>query len=139
MTTVAWDGETMAADSAVHDGETIVHRMKKIQRMPNGALAGFAGDVEQAMALLEWLRGGQRGTKPKSKDVSVLYVTPQRRVYHYDGGRKAHPIAEPFFSIGTGADVAFGAMFAGSNAKTAVRAAIKRDIFSRGPLQVLKL
>lgn len=134
MTTVAFRDGVMAADSACHDGSTFTHRLQKIHRMPNGALAAFAGDVEQAMALFDWLKGGQRGRKPKSRDVSVLYVTPQRKILHYNGGRKAHVIAEPFYCIGSGADIAFGAMFAGADAKTAVRAAIKRDAFSRGPV-----
>jgi ATP-dependent protease HslVU (ClpYQ) peptidase subunit len=139
MTTIAFRDGVMAADSAAVMGDTIVHRMKKIQRMPNGALAGFAGDVEQALALLDWLRDGQRGRKPKSKDVALIYVTPSGKILHYNGGRKAHPIAEPYYAIGTGKDVAFGAMYAGADAKTAVRAAIKRDTHSRGPVQVMAL
>jgi ATP-dependent protease HslVU (ClpYQ) peptidase subunit len=136
VTTIAWDGKRMAADSGVYAGESIVRKMKKIQRMPDGALAGFCGDVEQAVALMDWIRAGTTGRKPLSRDVGILLVRPNGHIWHYDGGRRAHRITAPYYAIGNGADIAHGALFTKRDALNAVRAAAKFSVYTRGPFHM---
>lgn len=58
MTTIAWDGATLAADKrAVNNG--LFRTTTKIFRV-NDRLFGFCGDAAYGNQMLQWIRDGQK-------------------------------------------------------------------------------
>jgi ATP-dependent protease HslVU (ClpYQ) peptidase subunit len=119
--------ETMAADTAtfVHNGNTrMPGHVKKIWRLKDGSLMGHAGTRRQADLLKRWIEDGSNGNVPAPvDDVTALVVSPDGTMTVYDGKSERTVEGAPFYAIGSGADAALGALFAGATAKEAVEIA----------------
>jgi len=139
MTTIAWDGKTMAADGCV-SGDVIIQGGVRKVYLINGGMAGFAGLLEDGMIFIDWLRkGADGGNRPEmDKDFLGLYVNASGRVTEFGpklfGYRAGKPAA-----IGSGAAAAMGAMLAGKDALTAVKIAAKIDDGTRPPFRAYML
>ncbi|MBS7457706.1 hypothetical protein [Coralloluteibacterium stylophorae] len=139
MTTAAYDGHEIAADSQITSGDRRSSRSKLIR---NGDLvAAGAGDFLSIDEVISWLRG--EGPKPSSGDAEILagsratgqvfrYLLTSEGLFRYD-------VTGQLFSIGSGGDYALGAMSAGTSAREAVRIACKHDLYSSGPVRACKL
>jgi len=134
VTTIAWDGTTLTADSQAY--ANFKSRTQKIHRLPDGALFGAAGDVQEISAVLEWLRGGE---KPESlESFEAMLVGPAGAAYlGYRLMRRS--IAEPFFAVGSGSQFAIAAMACGKTAIEAVRLAARFDSATGGRVQSMRL
>lgn len=140
MTTIAYRDGVMCSDSNtfVHDGYCrMPGKVQKIHRLDDGSLMGHAGAWRDAHALKLWLMD-QKGEPPDTKDVTALVVKPDRRVLIIDGTAQRY-VEAPFYAIGSGAQTALGAMYAGADAVEAVRIAALVDCFTGGEIQVEKL
>lgn len=137
MTTIATDGKVLAADRQVSDGSLICSPATKIARLANGAVVGVAGGAFNLMAFLEWFNGGRKETlQLHSDDFEALVLTAAGQVVCYDRhGRTL--IQAPPVAIGTGAQIAIGAMEAGATAQEAVEIACRRDAWTSGPVDTL--
>lgn len=128
MTTVAWDGRTLAADKrATVSG--IRSTVTKVARGPNGNMVGLAGTLALFEDVIAWLCHG--GERPESQDdkhewCSVLEIDPQGRCWkHERSGR--YLIEDRMAAIGTGGDFALAAMALGKTAAEAVQLASRFD------------
>lgn len=140
MTTVAWCRGWLAADSNCSSGGTRVYRVRKIFRIEDGSLVGFAGDLSEGMKFVDWLDdGGDKEEKPGLQNVHGLVVKPSGRIILYEGGVPIVPKRPKYIAIGTGQATAMGAMWAGASAAEAVRAAIQHDDHSGGPVITMRL
>lgn len=145
MTTVAFRFPFLASDSAVNANEVALGGMKKIFRLPSRALVGFAGYVSETMELLDLLRSELSPPKKllrKFRGAHALVVHPDGEVWmiECENGRPSHiQIAADYHAIGSGRDIALGAMAAGASARRAVLAAAKHDMQTRLPIQQLRL
>lgn len=130
MTTVAFDGKTMAADTAmVVDGKKYRYS-GKIKRLSNGCLAGFAGTISTGQVLMEWLVAADPKKKLEftdEEDAEVILVTPTGDIMFCDRNGGMIWSDDKRVAIGTGGDIAFGALLAGATAEQAVKIAIERD------------
>ncbi|WP_028449689.1 hypothetical protein [Chitinibacter tainanensis] len=137
MTTVAWDGKTLAADRQVTYGNQRFE-IKKLFVIGDGKLlmagAGTADDLklfaswlEDSFADNELLFGGET---PEIDDLQAIVINTQTgESYLY--GEKLVPIEiKAPFAIGSGGDFAMAAMKLGKSAKEAVELASEIDIFS---------
>lgn len=135
MTTIAWDGKTLAADRCSTAGyvQTEVHKLYK-GKWHDGqdVLIGFCGSGEFAHAIRLWLTGNLM-ERPKFGDYDVnkgdavgLLVDRSGNVFKITANLHLLPFHEPFYAMGSGAEYAFGAMEAGATAETAVAIAAKR-------------
>jgi ATP-dependent protease HslVU (ClpYQ) peptidase subunit len=140
VTTVAWDGVTLAADGRVTDESTLLcSRSKKILRVPKtGELVGVAGTASDTERLLDWARSGLAGDPPAVEDAVAIVVRRDRTVWITENGARLAQVEAPF-AIGSGRDSAFTAMDLGCNAIKAVRMAAKRDPSTGGQVRSLKL
>lgn len=139
MTTVAWRGGVMAADTMMTFGSTLIDGRIKIARRDDGALIGAAGLCGRSEAFRAWALGGEVGNAPDMKDSTGIIVEPDGAVRVFDGEENgSYTIRPPYFAIGSGTDHALGAMFAGASAETAVRAAILHDKSSGGAVTVIR-
>lgn len=132
MTTIAWRGEVLAADSALTHG-TVRGIFNKTLRT-RGAAYGFAGDVAAIKAASKMLLAGIPLDRIKVKgDFEALMLRPDGCYFTQKG---SEPFLWPgeYWAIGSGAEVALGAMYAGLSARQAVEAAILHDSGSQGPV-----
>jgi ATP-dependent protease HslVU (ClpYQ) peptidase subunit len=130
VTVLAWDGRTLAADTAVSDGEggTKTRFSRKLRRTGDGRLIGGAGDVGPMIELMDWLESGTDDVLPKIKgSAECIVVMPDRTVAVYETSGIPIDVDEPVAAIGSGADLALGALLAGASAVRACEIAIERD------------
>jgi ATP-dependent protease HslVU (ClpYQ) peptidase subunit len=139
MTTIACDGKTMAADSRGSRGDLIVSNvLHKLVRLGDGSILGIAGRSSTAPLLAAWIEG--KGEFPEnSGDWSALHLTSKElRLYSSESGKASNPLSLPA-AIGSGAELALGAMLAGATPDGAVTIAATRDPFTGGPIHTLRL
>lgn len=140
MTTIAWDGETLAADSCSWSGAAR-RRVRKVFKVTAADgrrfLVAFAGDGSFALAVLAWMRGERERPDPldhiKAEDLAnqcALVIDERRRVWQLGSSLVYSPMRERFYAYGGGQDFAWGALEAGATARQAVAIAIKRSDYA---------
>lgn len=138
MTTIAWDGKTMAADGCSWSASTR-RRVRKVFKVKASDgrtfLVAFCGNGAFAMAVLDWMRG--KSEKPKHSDFGVdpenqfaLVVDEKHRIWNLTANLNYLRYHEKKFAMGGGQDFAWGALEAGATAKQAVQIAMKRSDFA---------
>lgn len=139
MTTIATDGITMAADSRVGRNDMIVsNRHMKIARLQDGTLLGLSGRASTLSALVAYFDGSMPFPKDQG-EWAALYLTSEGiRLYSSDAGQ-AWVWVDPPHAIGSGCELALGAMLAGCSPVKAVEIAAIRDPFTGGPVEVMKV
>lgn len=134
MTTIAFDGVTMAADRQQCGRYKFLCLEPKIFRM-KGSIFGTAGNVEDKIILREWLSG--KGDKPEIVDsFAALEATPNG-LYYWSSEKAKFRFPLPA-AIGTGAEYAMGAMLQGATAREAVAIAIRLDEATGFGIQTMK-
>jgi hypothetical protein len=145
MTTIVYRDGVMAADSGSWAGDASHGWAEKVVRGVDDVLYGCAGDAAEAEGFLAWVRSGYRGEPPKpeysadKKESSfiVLIARPGERVGLRSGGGEERYEA-PYYAIGAGASVAFGALFMGATAEQAIEAAKEHGIGAFGRVRTVK-
>lgn len=143
MTTIAWDGRTLAADRQVSFGGGRMGESAKIARRGDGALIGCAGVLGMADALRQWFLDGEQGPRPRleagaDNTCAAFIVRPDGAIDHISETGVAR-IESAQFAIGSGADYALGAMSMGADARRAVEVAMGWDNGSGGGIDVLSI
>lgn len=136
MTTIATDGKSMAADGMAKDHcDTIVSMSRpKVFRLSDGRIIGAAGNSFDIDSWRDWLECGKIGDCPiESDQFAALILHATGAVHWVDHKGREIPTPTPC-SVGSGQDVALGAMEAGANAFRAVQIACLRDPFSGGEI-----
>jgi len=138
MTIIVWRNGVIASDSQMTN-ENISSKTKKLFRIKNMAI-GFAGDVVDGLKLVEFLRSKDEQPPPTlSDDFEALAMDLRTgKCTYYEKQLIPIPITDKFEAIGTGDELAIGAMEFGATAIEAVRVAIKRDINSGGRVAVIR-
>jgi hypothetical protein len=143
MTTIAYRDGVLAADTGVAtEGGSRVGSMVKIVRGPTGNLGGASGTAGYSEAFKRWVLGGEQEPPPEPKSEERYF--DKGAVFHADGKIDIHEpggrfiVAAPYYAFGSGSPEALGAMFAGADAETAVRAAIAHDTGTHGSVTVLR-
>lgn len=147
MTTICWDGKTMAADrQSTTSGMRHQSPRAKIHQgtyhgMP--ALFAGAGTVVYSAAVLEWLLLGmpdeRKPEMPGNPDSFTVFVATEEGVFLYVDSLRPVPLGQIKWAIGSGGEYAFGAMAVGANAKKAVEIACAFDVNSGMGVDVLTL
>jgi 20S proteasome alpha/beta subunit len=147
MTIVAYKDGVIAADTLVCEQTLKVGHTTKITALAGGGVAGAAGEFALAQRFLTW--AAQHNTcELRRFDIGEnvdgfvgLIVTPNEyrmgEVVRYDFRGNPARIFAPFAAIGSGTDMAFGAMAAGATAKEAVAIAIQYDPYCGGDIHSL--
>jgi ATP-dependent protease HslVU (ClpYQ) peptidase subunit len=141
MTTVATDGKSMAADgqSSTDDGPITNLNRRKITKLPGGSIVGGAGQLPDILRLTAWLEDGGQQKPPRIREpLAMLQLMPTGEVLYWNEELEPHPIDVPA-AVGSGAELALGAMLAGASPKEAVGIACQRDPMSGGKITVLSL
>lgn len=154
MTTVAYKAGQMACDSCWSNNGLHVTSMTKIDRLASGALLGAAGDadIRSLLVLLDKIR---QPAKLPSKaelealktDFAALFVFPKGQLFMLASGTddrgnwhsEVYPVTRGYAAVGSGKELAIGAMAAGKSAKEAVAIACRHDLNSRPPVYAVSL
>lgn len=130
MTTVAWDGTTLAGDRQASYGNTPV-QCTKVIKTDTGLLVGASGDLDNTLRFYQWVRDGRPNTKPELYDAfSGVVIELDNSITYYSHRLIPNNIALSCWALGSGADYALGAMAAGAKAKKAVKIACDLDVNS---------
>lgn len=143
MTTIAWSGTEVAADSQVSYGMCRgAGKVSKLERR-GGVVYACTGTAPLFGPMIKWVEedGADPEKKPKIPDekATTLLVFKDGKCFAY---RTDIPYPEEMAAPdawGSGAEFAIGAMRAGATAKRAVEIAIACDVHSGGPVQVIDL
>lgn len=156
MTTIAWDGRTLAADSRAteSDGSARTDRFVKLYRVDSKvapvlgeALFAAAGCEFAGELFRRWLeRGGEcdlvtRGVEENEEEGSPIDAL----IVHVSGVYTANhlgvllPIRDRFWAHGTGRQGALAAMYCGRDARAAVKVAALLDNNTGGRVVSMQL
>lgn len=142
MTTVCFKSGILAFDSKISaSGEFSGYGIKG--RNVGKFLAAGCGSYEDLCAFLDWLEsGGKQEDRKKfgiDRDLNISAITVNKKgsVYQYDGRLYPYSIDHKFYSIGSGASYALGAMEHGASAIEAVKIAAKYDSNTGGRVNSL--
>lgn len=148
MTTVAWDGKTLAGDTLASDefGSLRFTKIFKIDRfVSEGAteqvLLGCAGSIELTVLIRDWIASGM---SPDEKPSFGARMEFNGMVIHKDGRiefmeEMLTPIIlhNTFYAIGSGARYSLGAMEMGATAAEAALISSKYDSNTNGIIETL--
>jgi ATP-dependent protease HslVU (ClpYQ) peptidase subunit len=131
MTTVAYKYGQISADSRVIGGNIIVASMTKIAKRDR-LLAGACGSAAFAQEFLAWFKAGNGFAPPKRGEYDKgIVISPDGTIEVFeDAGR--FKVKPQCFAMGSGKELALGAMFAGATAMQAVEIACRLDPGSGG-------
>lgn len=110
-------------------------KVYKIKKGPNkGHVLGFAGHECSGLVFLEWYTSGKPPEKIdidwEDEKCDVLIITPKGEMFMADQWCILYPMEEPYMAIGSGAQVAMGALDAGATAEEAIDIACERDVYT---------
>jgi ATP-dependent protease HslVU (ClpYQ) peptidase subunit len=151
MTVIAYRAGIIAADSRAYAGDKVpIGSKQKIRRLGDGTLLGASSThVGGTGWAMDWYEDGmpsEAGKEVKLPDsFTLLVVKPDGSVWYADkGGDKGvanltGPLSTEFIAIGSGEEYALGAMAAGLDAISAVKAVCKLDVWSDLPIYAASL
>lgn len=152
MTTIAWDGKTLAADS-LGDQNGLRMETTKLHR---GVLAdghpfilGAAGENSWANMLHQWVKTltverlkyepypHQCNDGADRNDPAAIIVLGKFGVF-YKAGATFAQLEREFHAVGSGRDFAIASMHYGNPAEEAVRVACRYDCYSGGDVRTME-
>lgn len=136
MTTIACDGKTMAADSLITGSGVVFSAVRKIERVGE-AIVACAGAQEDDALFLEWFV--REDSKPELAEGFEAFVLNSDGLYLYEPKLAPWKVEAPFACIGSGWQIATGAMAAGATPKEAVEIACQYHTETGPPVVVEEL
>ena len=130
MTTIAWDGKTLAADRQAHHGPSNTKYECKKLRVLNGRAIAGAGIKCLNDAMASWITcGGDLPEACKQGEYIVVVAKGENTCEVYEG--VPIPLVIPSgvkLAWGSGAQAAMAAMECGKNAEEAIQIASRVDL-----------
>lgn len=143
MTTIAFDGKTLAADTQITYGGKFPGFGRKIKRLANGLVIATAGTVGPALKLELAAAGKYDLTKLNKKELEAteaLYVTPDGVAKYFESSLPGYiELDDPIYAMGAGWVIAWSAMKRGANAKEAVQMAAAGNVFTNDVIDTYDL
>lgn len=144
MTTVVYKNGCLAFDSRLVEDNICTGTIVKGRHTKNLLMAG-CGACEDIVAVFDWLEaGGGEENKKKfglAREVKcqVLTINKNGEVISYEGQLYPMKTNSPWYALGSGSDVALGALEMGATAKEAVQVASKYDVNTGGTVHTLSI
>lgn len=138
MTTIACDGKTMAADCQVTGGGQIVGYADKVCRSKDGRVFASCGPSDEGLRFAAYMDTGEEPNPPLTDDFAALILNQDGEVFWIGKTLKPVQWIVPA-GLGSGGDIAIGAMLAGKSPQAAVSIACQRDVGSGGGMTWLGL
>lgn len=143
MTTVALKDGVIAADRLITNRDIVVGLQKKlfVATGPGGPYVhASVGECGHDDAVGLWIaRGMSLSEIPDIGEHGHAVVVWRAGLRILTDGVMFEPGEAPFHAWGNGRDIALGAMAAGASAEEAVEIACRFDVYSRGPVDVIRI
>lgn len=143
ITIVVYKDGVLVSDSLTCKGPQAFGSVRKIVKNKDGVMVGGAGTTAEVNMLLDWYIDEDEEKPPLQalglKDFEGIIIEPDGKVYLLDDTIYPFHIKQPCYALGSGADMAYGAMFAGASAEEAVKICIKNSAGCGGKIQKLTL
>ena len=137
MTTIVCTRAGMVADRRI--SSDVIFLSKKLFLI-NGSIYGICGDIEQAIKFLDWRRNpDQKPQFAEISDIEILELTPDARMLRWSSELVGVEIDNDYYAIGSGAQLALGALSMGATPQQAIRIASKWDTSTGTEIQTMKL
>jgi len=155
VTTIAWDGKTLAGDSQSTNGG-LPRTFTKLWKLASGDFFGACGDAQDCIAVKDWLNSLKEKESPKVADsFGALLIKVQKSIVVYPDKPEVTtvtttvykledklieiPVKEKQTAIGSGRDFAIAAMRLNCDAAVAVSIASEFDVYTGGLIDVLSI
>lgn len=126
MTTIAWDGKTLAADRKTSSDGAAYRYDTKIMEIPGGYVA-CCGNVPQVHRFVRWLRSGRAEAIEIDTDALGALMIVSGELTLWDGSLPTPCRIDEKIAIGSGTSWALAALDFGKTAAEAVAYAATRD------------
>lgn len=132
MTTIICDGRFMIGDGYItSNGTMLSDNCIKVHELKDGRIIGFGGNTYNWKEVLDYYDGSRSEWPYCSDDFTALLMDTNGRVYSIDEKGRSWERPVPA-AVGSGRSFALGALDAGADIESAMKAACKRDIYSGG-------
>lgn len=147
MTTIAFDGVTMASDSRITGSFLLQNKeFKKVRRFksPNGNyVVGCCGDCSEIERFFSWFRqfvdGDAESLYDREEEVeAIIYCEDDGELKLHTGQPHAFNVGFPI-AIGSGSMAAMAAMYCGRSAKDAIVVASMLDTSTDDEVVAIKV
>lgn len=146
MTTIVWDGETLASDGLSTIGDTVADKNFKKIRSLKGVYNrerimafGVSGWIDAIDAIEKWIiNGADQKEFITGFEGSILLIT-DKSSYYCCSDMPHFSKFSGYRAIGSGVNFAMSALDFGCNAFEAVKHACKFDVYSGGKIRKMKL
>jgi hypothetical protein len=131
MTTIAWRGRVLAADTQLTMGDDSWTFTRKLVPIRGGGCLTVAGDAKTETLFKAWLSKGAKiedFDKKVMKKFTAIYVDREKNIWWYDNSPGRILISHQFHAVGTGEGRAMAAMHLGATAKEAILFASETDV-----------
>lgn len=135
MTTIVWDGKTLAVDSqtSYDDRMSRMHVRKLFLNVGNYAAVAVCGESAAWPAMVDWVHRGCDALDWKDWRGAIWCVKDDGTCHRHASGYPEVILAAE--ADGSGEAFAVGAMEMGADAVQALRVAMKWDLYSGGDVQ----
>lgn len=133
MTTLAWDGKYLYADSQVtqDDRKSTMTKALRVKTPEGFAYLAVAGEISVLYSVVTALQAGEPIEPLVNGNSTVLVI--KNGVATVTSGKKSFTDTAPLF-LGSGSDIAHGAYHVSKSVAKAVAAACAIDLYSSGPI-----
>lgn len=125
MTTIVWKNGQIAADRQGSD-DNLAIAVRKLDVYENVAIA-CAGVYEEGEQFKEWYFEPEGKCPLKKTDALIMDLDTGECFFWEAKAKDERPIVDEFTAIGSGAQLALGALEAGASIRRAMEIACKRD------------
>jgi len=141
MTTICYRDGVLAADSLVMDREISIGTAMKFLVLADNSVVAAAGILTDNHLFFEWAEAGfDPDKKPElSESFEGVHIGLDEQVTRYVKCLAPEYFQAEYFAIGTGFELALGAMAVGATAEEACEAACKHDTASGGPVRTYSI
>lgn len=138
MTTIATNGIEMSGDGKAVNGIIVMSLdTQKVFKLKDGKVIGIAGSGAKAQYLVEHYGTDTEIPASMFEDVDMVVIDGTDQVLVYEGSHIAITLRAPV-AIGSGRELALGALLAGQSTRASVAIAAQRDIYTGGKIKTLK-
>lgn len=137
MTTIAVSKTSIACDRQMTFGTQKFQTTTKVLALTGSVplelygvdkcYIGYAGQAEQWGITLEWFRDTSEPL-PRVKKIEYVMLTNKKQIFHSTNLKHWLEIPDKAFAIGSGGQIALGAMLGGKTPKEAVALSAKHDV-----------
>lgn len=132
MTTIAWDGRTLAADTQLTFGDTRSYCRKIILLPEKNWVWAAAGEAEAELKVLLYLKGERPEPDPKEmkKFEALIWDNEKKQMFFLEESPVLQPVINKIHAIGSGWQIAMAALHLGLPSRAAVETAGELNIYT---------